>query len=51
MYFDKNNSTGILHSALIEENLLEDLLELDKIAYERFLEILKSQGEIEDNFY
>jgi hypothetical protein len=35
-----NNMKGIYHSALIEEKLLDDLLELDARAYKRFLEIL-----------
>ncbi|MGK3144630.1 hypothetical protein [Pantoea sp. C2G6] len=50
VYF-KNNGHGIYHWALIKENLLDDLLELDETAYKRFLEILKAEGQIEPDFY
>lgn len=50
VYF-KNNGHGIYHWALIKENLLDDLLELDETAYKRFLEILKAEGQIEQDFY
>jgi len=42
---------GIYHSSLIKERLLDDLLELDETAYQRFLEILKAEGRIEADFY
>lgn len=42
---------GIYHWALIKEKLLDDLLELDETAYNRFLEILKAEGQIEPEFY
>lgn len=50
IYF-KNNGYGIYHWALIKEKLLDDLLELDETAYKRFLEILKAEGHIEQDFY
>lgn len=50
VYF-KNNGHGVYHWALIKEGLLDDLLELDATAYQRFLDILKSEGQIEDDFY
>lgn len=42
---------GIYHSALIKEQLLDDLLELDETAYHRFLDILKAEGHIDPDFY
>ncbi|MCD1125488.1 hypothetical protein LPW36_05580 [Jinshanibacter sp. LJY008] len=50
VYFH-NNAYGIYHWALIKENLLADLLELDETAYKRFLEILKAEGQIDSDFY
>ncbi|WP_339057753.1 hypothetical protein [Candidatus Regiella endosymbiont of Tuberolachnus salignus] len=50
IYFH-NNGYGIYHLALIKERLLDDLLELDETAYQRFLEILKAEGRIEADFY
>lgn len=46
-----NNGYGIYHWALIKEKLLDDLLEGDEIAYKRFLEILKSEGRIDPDFF
>ncbi|RYM47844.1 hypothetical protein [Serratia proteamaculans] len=43
--------SGIYHRALIEENLLDDLREYDETAYKRFLEILKAEGSIDQDFY
>ncbi|HDL8054488.1 TPA: hypothetical protein ACJTCA_004039 [Yersinia enterocolitica] len=43
--------SGIYHRALIEENLLDDLREYDETAYKRFLEILKAEGRIDQDFY
>lgn len=42
---------GIYHWALIKEKLLDDILERDDVAYNRFLEILKEEGHIEQDFY
>lgn len=42
---------GIFYKPLIEENLLDDLLEYDEAAYNRFLEILKAEGRVEPDFY
>ncbi|MBT0728567.1 hypothetical protein HGT73_14640, partial [Rosenbergiella australiborealis] len=36
--------SGIFYKPLIEEKLLDDLLEYDESAYNRFLEILKAEG-------
>jgi len=36
----ENRFKGIYHAALIEENLLDDLLEYDEGAYMRFMQIL-----------
>ena len=41
---------GIYHWTIIEEELLDDLFELDTDAYERFLNILKSEGLVEQDF-
>lgn len=46
-----NNGYGIYYSALIKEELLDDLLEGDETAYKRFLEILKAEGRIDPDFY
>lgn len=43
--------SGIYHKALIEEDLLDSLREYDEIAYKRFLEILKAEGSIDQDFY
>jgi len=43
--------SGIYHRRLIEDNLLDDLLEYDETAYKRFLEILKSEGHVNGDFY
>ncbi|EGQ5299419.1 hypothetical protein ACE3IS_13295 [Enterobacter hormaechei subsp. hormaechei] len=50
IYF-KNNGYGIYHWALIKEKLLDDLLELDEVAYKRFLEIVKAEGLVDPDFY
>lgn len=42
---------GIFYKPLIEEKLLDDLLEYDEAAYKRFLEILKAEGRIDQDFY
>ncbi|WP_202308631.1 hypothetical protein [Dryocola clanedunensis] len=42
---------GIYHWALIKEKLLDDILERDDVAYNRFLEILKAEGQIDQDFY
>ncbi|SNY66521.1 hypothetical protein [Enterobacter sp. CC120223-11] len=41
---------GIYHWALIKEKLLDDILERDDVAYNRFLEILKAEGHIDPDF-
>lgn len=46
----KNNGYGVYHWALIKEKLLDDLLELDETACNRFLEILRSEGRIDPDF-
>jgi len=46
-----NNGCGIYYSALIKEELLDDLLEGDGVAYKRFLEILKAEGRIVPDTY
>ncbi|MCA6222771.1 hypothetical protein [Photorhabdus antumapuensis] len=51
IYFQNNGIDGIYHSALIKEKLLDDILELDETAYQRFLEILKAEGSIDQDFY
>ena len=42
---------SIHHWALIKEELLDDLLELDETAYKRFLEIVKVEGLVDPDFY
>lgn len=49
--FFKNHGKGIYHWSLIEEKLLDDLLESDEMAYHRFLEIIKSEGLVDSDFY
>ena len=46
-----NNGYGIYYSVLIKEELLDDLLEGDEVAYKRFLEILKAEGRIVPDTY
>ncbi|WP_241073502.1 hypothetical protein [Achromobacter insuavis] len=48
---DGSGIPGVLHWALVRERLLDDLLERDENAYGRFLEILKSEGQLDDDFY
>ncbi|WP_241073505.1 hypothetical protein [Achromobacter insuavis] len=48
---DEGVIPGVYHWALIRERLLDGLLELDENAYERFLGILKSEGQLGDDFY
>lgn len=50
IYFE-NNARSIQHWALIKEKLLDDLLERDETAYNRFLEILKAEGQVDPDFY
>ncbi|TQI81352.1 hypothetical protein FHU10_3732 [Serratia fonticola] len=50
IYFE-NNAKSIQHWALIKEKLLDDILERDDAAYKRFLEILKAEGHIAQDFY
>lgn len=50
IYFE-NNAKSVQHWALIKEKLLDDILERDDVAYKRFLEILKAEGHIEQDFY
>lgn len=49
IYYE-NNAKSIHHWALIKEKLLDDILERDDVAYNRFLEILKAEGQIDPNF-
>lgn len=42
---------GIYHWALIKEALLDDLIERDEDAYNRFLKIIKQEGLVEPDFY
>lgn len=42
---------GVFFKPLIEERLLDDLVEGDETAYKRFIEILKSEGRIDPDFY
>lgn len=49
VYF-KNRMHGIFHWALIEENLLDDVIDHDPKAFNRFIEILKSEGVLEPDF-
>lgn len=52
VYFQNSvTGSGVYHWALIQEALLDDLLELDETAYNRFLDILKSEGQVDDSFY
>lgn len=50
VYFD-NNAKSIHHWALIKEALLDDLIERDEVAYNRFLEIIKSEGLVNSDFF
>ena len=47
IYFEK----GIFHWALIKEQLLDDLLERDETAYNRFLKIIKEEELVDPDFY
>ncbi|BDR54507.1 hypothetical protein KIMH_06180 [Bombiscardovia apis] len=46
-----NRGVGVYHWALIQEKLLDDLLERDEDAYNRFLEIIKEEGLVDPDFY
>ena len=46
IYF-ANSLKGIYHWALIEKELLDDLLEYTPEAYQQFLEIVRSEGVID----
>ncbi|MDB6369367.1 hypothetical protein ABLB90_16970 [Photorhabdus bodei] len=50
VFFSNDDAKSVHHWALIEEQLLDDLLELDETAYQRFLAILKAEGNIEQDF-
>lgn len=41
---------GIYHWSLIKEALLDDIIERDEVAYNRFLEILKAEGQVDPDF-
>lgn len=43
--------SGIYHHALIEDNLLDDLREYNEVAYKRFIEVIKAEGLIAEDFY
>ncbi|HHQ6628034.1 TPA: hypothetical protein ACSTL5_004579 [Serratia fonticola] len=49
-YF-RNTCSGIYHWALIKEKLLDGLLENDEYAYNRFIDILREEGHIDQSFY
>lgn len=49
-YFS-NHINGLYHWALIKEFLLDDILERDETAYKRFLEVLKTEGLVDQDFY
>lgn len=52
IYFQNEGAgSGVYHWALIEESLLDGLLELDETAYKSFLDILKAEGQLDDDFY
>ncbi|WP_339012865.1 hypothetical protein [Aeromonas popoffii] len=44
MYMDD----GVFYKPLIEENILDELVEADPSAYQRFLEILRAAGSINE---
>lgn len=46
-----NRGVGIYHWALIKEALLDDLLERDEDAYNRFLQIIRAEGLVDPDFY
>lgn len=50
IYFE-NDAKSIQHWALIKERLLDDIIERDEAAYNRFIEILKAEGQIASDFY
>lgn len=41
---------GIFHWSLIEEDLLDDVIDHDPKAFNRFIEILKSEGVLDPDF-
>jgi hypothetical protein len=45
-----NNARSVHHWALIKERLLDGIIEHDETAYNRFLEILKAEGQIDPDF-
>ncbi|MDI2111770.1 hypothetical protein [Commensalibacter nepenthis] len=49
VYF-KNRMHGIYHWALIEEDLLDEVIDHDPKSFNRFIEILKSEGVLSEDF-
>lgn len=51
LYLKTENAKGLYHWALIQERLLDDIIELDTTAFNRFLNIIKSEGLVAPDFY
>ncbi|MDI2113973.1 hypothetical protein [Commensalibacter nepenthis] len=49
IYFD-NDMHGIYHWALIEEDLLDEVIDHDPKSFNRFIKILKSEGVLSEDF-
>lgn len=51
LYSENGRGNGLFHWALIQERLLDDIIELDTTAFNRFLNIIKSEGLVAPDFY
>lgn len=50
VFFQKDHMAGVFHWALIEKNLLNDLLAEDVSAYNSFVSLLKLEGIVSKDF-
>ena len=49
--FQGENGTMLAHWALIEKKLLDDFIDHSKSAYLEFLEIIKKEGIVDEDFF
>lgn len=51
LYLKTENAKGFYHWALIQDALLDEVIDHDAPAFNRFLNIIKSEGLVEPDFY
>ena len=51
VHYKNDSGWGIFHWSLIEKELLDNILENDKEAYDDFLKILKEERLVSEDFY